>query len=196
MDNLSFFNTSSESEHNLDAFSAGVEPGGLRNQSEIKVLVAFLLDRLERPLSKRQLFTVIGEEGIANYFEASQAVADLQNDGNIYIEVKDDEEFMYLTDSGKMVMNIENEVPAAIREKALNSAVHLQIVERRLKENNIEIKQLENGCNVTFALTDGDDTLMKLTLYVADMEQAKAVRDKILEDPVKIYSQILSSLAV
>lgn len=26
-----------------DAFSAGVEPGGLRNRNEIKVLIAFLL---------------------------------------------------------------------------------------------------------------------------------------------------------
>lgn len=193
MDNLSFFDTNNESE---DAFSAGIAPGGLRQQNEIKVLVAFLLDRLEKPLSKRQLFTVIQEEGLANYFEASQAVADLEKSGNIKIEITEDEEIMTLTQSGKLVVDIENDIPASIREKALNSAVHLQTVERRLKENNIEIKQLDNGCNVTFALKDGEDTLMSLSLYVADMEQAKAVRNKILEDPVKIYSQILSSLAV
>ena len=196
MDNLSLFDTNKDSEHSVDAFSAGIAPGGLRQQSEIKVLVAFLLDRLEKPLSKRQLFTVIQDEGLANYFEASQAVADLEKDGNITVEIKDDEEFMTLTQSGKLVVDIKSEVPASVREKALNSAVHLQTVERRLKENNIEIKQLDNGCNVTFALKDGEDTLMSLTLYVADMEQANAVRDKILEDPVKIYSQILSSLAV
>jgi len=65
-----------------------------------------------------------------------------------------------------------------------------------MRENKIEITQNENGCDVTFSLMDGDDVLMKLTLYVADMEQAKSVRDKILEDPVKIYSQIIASLAV
>ena len=63
-------------------------------------------------------------------------------------------------------------------------------------ENKIEITELENGCNVTFSLTDGEDVLMKLTLYAADMEQANAIRDKILDDPVKIYSQIIASLAV
>ena len=83
-----------------------------------------------------------------------------------------------------------------MREKALNEAVRLQTLERRMRENKIEITELENGCNVTFSLTDGEDVLMKLTLYAADMEQAKAIRDKILDDPVKIYSQIIASLAV
>ena len=31
-----------------DAFSAGVEPGGLRNRNEIKVLIAFLLKNVGR----------------------------------------------------------------------------------------------------------------------------------------------------
>ena len=83
-----------------------------------------------------------------------------------------------------------------MREKALNEAVRLQTLERRMRENKIEITELENGCNVTFSLTDGEDVLMKLTLYAADMEQANAIRDKILDDPVKIYSQIIASLAV
>ena len=38
-----------------DAFSAGVEPGGLRNRNEIKVLIAFLLKNTERGLLRRQL---------------------------------------------------------------------------------------------------------------------------------------------
>ena len=42
-----------------DAFSAGVEPGGLRNRNEIKVLIAFLLKNTERGLSRRQLMEVI-----------------------------------------------------------------------------------------------------------------------------------------
>lgn len=45
-----------------DAFSAGVEPGGLRNRNEIKVLIAFLLKNTERGLSRRQLMEVIQRE--------------------------------------------------------------------------------------------------------------------------------------
>ena len=55
-----------------DAFSAGVEPGGLRNRNEIKVLIAFLLKNTERGLSRRQLMEVIQREGLANYLRRAR----------------------------------------------------------------------------------------------------------------------------
>ena len=35
---------------------------------------------------------------------------------------------------------------------------------------------------------------MTLTLYVADMEQAQSVRDKILVDPESLYSAVIEQL--
>ena len=122
-----------------DAFSAGVEPGGLRNRNEIKVLIAFLIDNLERPLSKRQLFTVIQQEGLANYFEASQALSELMSGGIVDFDLKDDEELLCLTPNGRTAMHIETDVPKSVREKALNEAVRLQTLERRMRENKIDI---------------------------------------------------------
>ena len=66
-----------------DAFFAGVEPGGLRNRNEIKVLIAFLLKNTERGLLRRQLMEVIQREGLANYFEASQALESLIEGGSV-----------------------------------------------------------------------------------------------------------------
>ena len=74
-----------------DAFSAGVEPGGLRSRNEIKVLITFLLDNLERPLSKRQLFTVVQQEGLANYFETSQALSELISGGSVDFDLDGEE---------------------------------------------------------------------------------------------------------
>ena len=54
-----------------DAFSAGVEPGGLRNRNEIKVLIAFLLKNTERGLLRRQ--RLAHEYGIALPEARSQA---------------------------------------------------------------------------------------------------------------------------
>ena len=153
-----------------DAFSAGVEPGGLRNRNEIKVLIAFLLKNTERGLSRRQLMEVIQREGLANYFEASQALES--------------------TAAGKTAANIEDELPRAVRDKALATAEELLKQERRMKETPVEIIPLENGCNVRFTFND----LMTLTLYVADMEQAQSVRDKILADPESLYSAVIEQL--
>ena len=167
-----------------DAFSAGVEPGGLRNRNEIKVLIAFLLKNTERGLSHRQLMEVIQREGLANYFEASQALESLIEGES------DNDELLSLTAAGKTAANIEDELPRAVRDKALATAEELLKQERRMKETPVEIIPLENGCNVRFTFND----LMTLTLYVADMEQAQSVRDKILADPESLYSAVIEQL--
>ena len=166
-----------------DAFSAGVEPGGLRNRNEIKVLIAFLLKNTERGLSRRQLMEVIQREGLANYFEASQALESLIEGGSVEADESDDE-LLSLTAAGKTAANIEDELPRAVRDKALATAEELLKQERRMKETPVEIIPLENGCN----------DLMTLTLYVADMEQAQSVRDKILADPESLYSAVIEQL--
>ena len=156
-----------------DAFSAGVEPGGLRNRNEIKVLIAFLLKNTERGLLRRQLMEVIQREGLANYFEASQALESLIEGGSVEVDESDNDE-----------------LPRAVRDKALATAEELLKQERRMKETPVEIIPLENGCNVRFTFND----LMTLTLYVADMEQAQSVRDKILADPESLYSTVIEQL--
>ena len=167
-----------------DAFSAGVEPGGLRNRNEIKVLIAFLLKNTERGLSRRQLMEVIQREGLANYFEASQALESL-------IEGPDGlDEPLSLTEAGKTAASIENELPRAVRDKALATAEELLKQERRMRETPVEIIPLENGCNVKFIFND----LMTLTLYVADTEQAQSVKEKILADPESLYSAVIEQL--
>ena len=171
-----------------DAFSAGVEPGGLRNRNEIKVLIAFLLKNTERGLSRRQLMEVIQREGLANYFEASQALESLIE--GVEVDKSDDDELLSLTAAGKTAANIEDELPRAVRDKALATAEELLKQERRMKETPVEIIPLENGCNVRFTFND----LMTLTLYVADMEQAQSVRDKILADPESLYSAVIEQL--
>ena len=82
----------------------------------------------------------------------------------------------------------------SMRENALNAAVRLQTRLRREREHKIEISRLENGCNITMSVLDGNDELMTVTLFVADYEQALSVKEKFLSDPVKVYSNIVALL--
>ena len=53
---------------------------------------------------------------------------------------------------------------------------------------------MEKGCNVTISVVDADDEIMSVKLFVADYDQALAVKERFLEDPVKIYSNIVALL--
>lgn len=175
-----------------DAFTSGVEPGGLRSRNEIKTLLCYLVSKLETPLTKEQLITVICEKGIANYFELNQALSEVIERGNICVA---SDSRLFITSSGREFnRTIENEIPYSVREDAFNACISLQTRLRREREHRITITELDNGCNITMSVVDGEDELMSVTLFVADYEQAEAVKEKFLADPVKVYSNIVALL--
>ena len=177
-----------------DAFTEGVEPGGLRNRNEIKTLICYLVSHLDIPITKGQLNNIICEEGLANYFELNQALSEVIENGNVRTENGDDPE-LYITEIGKQnTSTLEKDLPYTVRENALNAALRLQTRLRREREHKIEITRLEKGCNITMSVLDGEDELMTVTIFVADYEQALSVKEKFLSDPVSIYSNIVSQL--
>ncbi|MEG0978514.1 MAG: DUF4364 family protein, partial [Oscillospiraceae bacterium] len=181
----------------FDAFNAGVELGGLRNQNEIKILVCYMLKTLKSKITKQQLNEVMQGQGIANYFEVNQAISELLSQGSIDCDYIDDDEVLSVTDRGRqVVLELERDLPRSVREKAIKTAIKILTIAKNERENKIEITPLENGCHITFTMEDKQDVMMKLTIYVADTAQAETVKKNFLEDPTRVYSSILSSLMV
>lgn len=180
---------------NNDAFTQGVDLGGLRDRKEIKTLICYLVSRLEIPITKEQLSTIICEEGIANYFELSQALSEVMESGNVYAEETEGDPKLFITEKGKFNSKaIEDEIPYTVRENAFNAAIRLQTRLRREREHRISIEKLDVGCNITMSVLDGEDELMSVKLFVADYEQALGVKEKFLSDPIKVYSNIVALL--
>ncbi|MCI8361085.1 MAG: DUF4364 family protein [Clostridiales bacterium] len=175
----------------FDAFRAGVEPGGLINRTEIRLLVCYLLKSIRQPLSGQLLQELFHYEGLANYFEVGQAIQDLLEQGNIRLS-PDEPDAYELTDSGRSVVVIlERDLPATVREKAVKSAVRLLTRIRREAENKVEITKAERGYVVSCSVMDRGVELMKVRLMVADEIQAKTVREIFLDDPSAIYTGVV-----
>ncbi len=178
-----------------DAFTQGIKPGGLRSKNEIKLLICYLICKLDDGISKNQLNEILTGEELANYFEINEALAEVIKNGNIRIEYTDDDEVLYPTDLGKNnTSELENTLPYSVRETALNAALEMKTKLRREQENKIEIQPCDNGYNITISIMDNDDKLLSVSLLVADSDQADHVKEKFLQDPVKMYSTIVALL--
>ena len=180
-----------------DAFDEGIEPGGLRSRNEIKVLVCYLLKSIEQPISKQLINEILQENSLANYFEINQAVSDLVRAGSLEEAAQEGDTVYRVTDQGRSAaQTLEVNLPRSVREKAVNAAIRLRTRAKREQENRIDIEKLENGYHVTFTIYDSTDELLKLTIFVADSMQVETVRKNFLNDPVKLYSNIIASLTV
>lgn len=181
-----------------DAFDAGIELGGLRNRDDIRLLICYLLKSVEAPMTRQMLNEAMQEDGLANYFEVGQAIEELLKTGNITADIFEDEEVVSVTPKGREAAELlQTSLPKTVREKAVNSAIRLTTRAKIERENKIEVRKEENGgYTITFTLFDRDTELMKLSVYVVDSLQLEQVKKNFIDDPVKVYSTIITSLTV
>ena len=182
----------------FDAFDAGIELGGLRNRDDIRLLICYLLKSVDAPMTRQMLNDAMQEDGLANFFEVGQAIEELLKTGNITADIMDEEEVISVTEKGRDAAELlQTSLPRTVREKAVNSAIRLTTKAKIERENKIEVKKEDDGgYTITFTLFDRDTEMMKLSIYVVDSLQLETVKQNFINDPVKVYSSIITSLTV
>ena len=175
-----------------DAFSAGVEPGGLWHKNDIRILLCYILASVGAPLSRQDRSRIIQEKGLANYFEVEDALATLLKQGNI---AQDEQGFCAVTRGGLEIANsLDATLPLSVRDKALEAAFTLLAQAKAQRENRVELQKIKQGYQVTCHISGGDMDLMAVTLYVPDRAQAEMVKRSFYKDPEGVYKLVLASL--
>lgn len=178
----------------FNAFSAGIEPGGLRNKDEIRLLICYVLESVDKPMSLNSMIRILQETGLANYFEGVEAWGSLEKNKNI-APTPEDPSLFTVTASGRMIATqLENELPSSVRDKAVGAALMLFHRQRAEKENAVHIKKLENGYNVSCHISGGDMDLFHFDLYVPDSAQARVVKRNFHKNPDRIYNIMIAVL--
>lgn len=179
----------------FDAFSAGVNLGGLRSKNDIKLLICYMLASVNQPLSKDEIVSVLQENGLANYFEINDAFSDLIGNNNITKDCNDEQKYV-VTESGKLIVNqLDTALPISIREKTIAATINLLAKVRRENENTVTIKNVSNGCQVSCNISGGDNVnLLTVNLFVPDIKQAELVKRNFQENPHLIYTCMLALL--
>lgn len=181
----------------LDSFSEGIAPGGLRSKNEIKLLVSYLLKKIDMPISRMKICDIIQEYNIANYFEINQAITEMINNDVLLCKENDGVETLLLMGKSYFeIEQVENMIPRTIREKALAAATKIINRERLEKQNNITVEPVKDGYLVTFEVKDDDEILFKMSVFVTDNSQVELVKRNFCDHVVDIYSNVMSALTI
>lgn len=177
---------------NFDALTGGVEPGGLRTRSEIRILICYLLAGIEAPLAKDDLINIAVDNGLANYFELAGAIDEMAQKGIIAVSGKNSE-FCSATETSRMISKqLDAELPPTVRRKALAAAVNLLAKAKREQENRVEIVPSERGFRVNCHISGGETDLMSFSLHVPDLAQANLVKENFHSSPETVYRMLLA----
>ena len=175
-----------------DAFSAGVEPGGLHSIGEIKLLICYLLLGAGEPMPRGDVLDIICGGGMANFFDTSAAIEELIRLGNL---TEHADERLSVTATGEHATDtLADKLPYTLRERSVEAAVRLLSRRRNEQENHVDIQKTDAGYTVTCVVGNGSAPLLSFTLLVADDRQAELVRDRFLRDPQLLYQSTVAVL--
>ena len=173
-----------------DAFSSGIEPGGLTSKFEIKILICYVLSNAETALSNEQLLDILSKDGLVNYFEAAACIAELCDDGHIALN---DGRYSISASGEDIAKTLENSVPISVRTKAVGAAFKTQRRHRNNSENKVTIKKDTNGGYIVQCdVMDRGKTLLSTSILVFDKLQADIIKERFLDDPSFIYSSTMA----
>ncbi len=175
----------------FNAFTAGIDPGGLRNKDEIRILLCYILSSVGAPLSKTDIVNIIQENGLANYFETADALAELTERGSI-VHLEGTELYTASDTTHIIAKQLDTALPASVRTHALQAALNLLARAKREQENQVEIVKTDLGYNVICHISGGEMELMSFQLYVPDYKQAELVKKNFQAHPEIVYQVMLA----
>jgi len=166
--------------------------GFIHEKIDIKVLILFIMRRLYEPVT----FDVLAEltlcdDGIG-YFDYADCVAELVKTGHIKCEGNE------YSITGKGIYNggiTENNLPFTVRMKAEKGALKLRAsLSRDAMIKTSSSNNPQGGVNVNLSLSDGIGEIVKMELFAANADQARALEKGFRMNAESIYHAIIEMI--
>lgn len=166
---------------------------GLRDKTDIKILICYMLAYIKKPLSLQNVCDVLTPEDIVNYFDLAEAWGELIASGHIVADEEDEKKYVITPLGIEAGASFERKLPLSIREKAIKSTLRMLAIAERDAETPCFIKPADcGGYDVTCTIKDGASTLLSTTMWVADTASANSVIEQFRSDPLLSYSAIVA----
>ena len=164
----------------------------LNDVYEAKILLAYFLFQIDRPCTPMQLIEICEASGVMDYFLYSAAITDMQQSGIVDLVNTEGTEQYVLSEKGRAGAEDFKEIVAPSLRKKIY-ATGLMFFARLKNERDVTFEVTEHGKGylVRCRCVDGDTTLMDISLYAPDEDQAEFIKAKISANPSAFYSQVM-----
>ena len=147
--------------------------------AENKVLILYILNRIDRPVNNDELFQLVLSIEEMNYFYFQQFLLDLLE--NKYIETNQEDEYseqIYrLTSSGKETLELTKDLIPGIIKLKIDSTIkgELQEIEEEVSIISEFTPKDEGGFMVTCKIIEHNKTIFEVSTFASSREQAKII---------------------
>ncbi len=164
--------------------------------AENKVLILYVLEKANKPLTNDVLYRIVIAAANMNYFYFQQFMLDLINVGYIFSFQIEDQTLYQITDSGKKTLDLTLDLlPGIIKLKADTNLK--PIIDSSEEEQSIVAEYTplsENHYTIICKVVENNETVFEVKTFAGSREQAKEIVDNWQNNASTIYPQILDIL--
>ena len=172
-----------------------VEYGGLHSVGDVKALILYISNSASRPLTREHFTEIILNDGLVNYFDFSQALQELLQEGLLDITSAEEDDKYIITNVGIQTEKLyEKNLPFNVKKKTLAAIAKVLAKIQHDSCTHTEINATDGGFLVTCRLTERELTLLEYTILVPDEMQAHIIADQFTKFPTQKYQAIMSSV--
>ena len=166
--------------------------------AENKVLILYILNKIDKPVSNDELLQLVLSIEDMNYFYFQQFLLDLLE--NKYIEKYKENDFseqIYkLTNAGKETLELTKDLIPGIIKLKIDSNIkgELQDIEDEISIISEFTPQDDGGFIVTCKIIEHNKTIFEVSTFAGSRQQAKQISDNWKENAVDIYPSMINLL--
>jgi predicted transcriptional regulator len=161
-----------------------------------KLIILFLLDKVDFPLTNVQISNLILEKEYTNYFNVQQSISELIEAEFITIETVGHSSHYSITSSGRETLSFfENMIPTSIQDDILD---YLKMNQYSLRDEVSTLSEYFDAKNgeymVRLRVLERKEPIIDLNLSVPTEEDAEIICKNWRTQSQQIYAYVLSNL--
>ena len=173
-----------------EAFTAGVKPGGLTDDTQIRILLCYLI-KTAGPVTRDTLQGALLQEQLVNYFEFADALAEVQKQGLVTCA---DEQYS-ITDKGASVAStLAHDLPRTVRESAIRAVMQIRSWRHRAASNRAVVQEKDGQFSVVCSIADMGSDVFRMELAMPDKLTAEMIKNNFIAHGSDIFPKLLNAL--
>lgn len=174
-----------------EAFTAGVKPGGLTDDTQIRILLCYLV-KTAGSLTRDTLQGALLQEQLVNYFEFADALADVEKQQ--LVTVNEEEQFVITQKGSTVADTLALDLPRTVRESAIRAVMQIQSWRHKAAMNRARVEEEDGEFTVWCAIGDLGSDVFRLQLAMPDRLTAETIKNNFTAHGSEIYSKLMDML--
>lgn len=164
--------------------------------AENKVLILYILNKLNKDIKQDDLFQIITSINEINYFYFKQVLTDLIDSKLVGSYTKEEEQVVRITTDGKNNFTLtQNILPGIMKLKADNIfEKEFHLIEQESSVIAEFIPKSENDYTIKCKIVENNETIFEVQTFAGSRDRSKRIVDNWNKNANTIYPKILDIL--